>query len=79
MDIIDFSEAYFSNSHIPLSWITNDMKSKLGLLSNSRSNQGILRGIVDCLDERASDNLIVRDSLTALTRPTQVKMNGMIS
>ncbi|MDY6865382.1 MAG: RAD55 family ATPase [Halobacteriota archaeon] len=68
INIIDFSESYFSNSNIPLSWITDDMDKKLGLLGNAGSNNGVLRGIVDCLDERADSNIIVLDSLTALTR-----------
>ncbi len=71
LKFMDFSESYFKNSHIPLSWSLNpkdDECRTLSLLKGMGQEQGILKSMVDRLDEHAPDSLVIIDSLTMLTR-----------
>ncbi|MDY7080914.1 MAG: HTR-like protein [Halobacteria archaeon] len=71
----DFSREYFHNTVVPRSWVEEDVLSleSLGSAGNG-DDENVLSAFADYLDEHASNNLVIIDSLTELVRATKGKI-----
>jgi len=68
----DFSEAYFRNTVVPRSWIDGKMTNLRSL--GEATDESLLSSLADYLDENASGNLLIIDSLTSLVRATRHRL-----
>lgn len=67
IEFIDLSEAYFSKTQVPLAW-TIDGSDSINKFKMGQKNKTVFTSLIEALDNNASNNLIIIDSLTDLMR-----------
>jgi len=69
----DFSDEYFRNTVVPRSWVDEGVGGLRGL--GQAGDESLLSAFADYLDEKASENLVVIDSLTSLARASRYRLD----
>ncbi|MGK2230113.1 MAG: KaiC/GvpD/RAD55 family RecA-like ATPase [Methanobacteriota archaeon] len=69
----DFSDEYFRNTVVPRSWVDEEL-SDLRSLGEAKDDS-LLSAFADYLDEKASDSIVVIDSLTSLVRASRYRLD----
>lgn len=69
----DFSSEYFRNTVVPRSWVDEELADLRSL--GQTSEDSLLSSFADYLDENASGNIVVIDSLTSLVRSSRHKLD----
>ncbi|MFP4189214.1 MAG: RAD55 family ATPase [Halobacteria archaeon] len=68
----DFSDDYFRNTVVPRSWVDEELTDLRSL--GEAKEDSILSAFADYLDENASGNVVVIDSLTSLVRASRYRL-----
>lgn len=71
----DFSTAYFRKTLVPRSW-TGESTS---IFSSDGANENVLEGLVNYLDEKAPDSMIIIDSLTDLVVSANIEIADLVA
>ncbi|MDW5563166.1 MAG: ATPase domain-containing protein [Methanomassiliicoccus sp.] len=71
----DFSPAYFRKTMVPRSW-TGETTS---IFSSDSSNESVLEGLVNYLEEKAPGSMIVIDSLTDLVVSANIEITDLVA
>jgi KaiC/GvpD/RAD55 family RecA-like ATPase len=69
----DFSDEYFRNTVVPRSWVDEELTGLRNL--GEAKDDSLLSAFADYLDENASGNLVVIDSLTSLVRASRYRLD----
>lgn len=69
----DFSSSYFKNTLVPSSWTGEKT------LFGEKTEENVLEGLVEFLDENAKESLIIIDSITDLVVNAKIEINDLIS
>ncbi|MFO7992446.1 MAG: recombinase RecA [Thermoplasmata archaeon] len=72
----DFSNAYFKRTMVPHSWTTDGSPSSI--FSND-TNSNLLEELVDFLEEKAEDNIVIVDSLTDLLTNNTIEKDKLVT
>lgn len=69
MEFKDFSEAYYASSFIPASWrSSSNTEFSLESLKWGEKEGNLIAGLIEYLDNNASDSIVIIDSLTVLAQ-----------
>jgi archaellum biogenesis ATPase FlaH len=72
----DFSDSYFAGSFIPASWLFSSEKAlSIESLKWSEEKNDLIDSLIRYLDKNAAKNLIIIDSLTALSQYSQKRID----
>ncbi len=69
----DFSDEYFRNTVVPRSWVDEELTGLRNL--GEAKDDNLLSAFADYLDENASGNVVVIDSLTSLVRASRYRLD----
>jgi KaiC/GvpD/RAD55 family RecA-like ATPase len=69
----DFSDEYFRNTVVPRSWVDEELTDLRSL--GEAKDDNLLSSFADYLDENASGNIVVIDSLTSLVRASRYRLD----
>ena len=74
LEFKDFSEAYFAQSFIPVSWSCARKELTIESMKWNEEKENLMAGLIDYLDRNAKGSMIVIDSLTALAQYCLTRM-----
>ena len=75
LEFKDFSEAYFAQSFIPISWSSTSRKElTIESMKWDEEEENLMAGLIDYLDKNAKGSIVIIDSLTVLAQYCLTRM-----